>query len=308
LKTAAVATGNGAGIGESSNGETSKNEQLIISGGHITAQGAASGIGGLGVQSLNLSGPAVFICDSSQLPVTAGWIVLRNGFLLFVTEGSRLFNVSSYLSNDADLAILFRSETEANVEPLENLTQTLLHIGNLELPVETLWSFCVSGADFKRCFGNESTRIKSMIVSVPSIGSYSIEAFGAGLAGLLEDSTGSSKFEVDSRNTFIANARFVFFHSDVPTKSVSDTSRSTEQIDFSLTLILAIALGSFFFLVILHRVIIAIICRNWKRQEEPSNPSAALALSLVDLQPLTGGSRIHFISCTFFWQRVLYFK
>jgi hypothetical protein len=285
LTVTAISTGNGSGIGGSFNNDTTTSgiEQLIISGGHITAQGSDFGIGGIGVQSLNLYGPAVLICNSSHFPVTATWIVLGNDFLLFVTEGSDLFSVSPSLSNDVSLAILFGKETEQNVE---NLSQIFLQIGSLDLPVETFWSFCVSGVVFKRCFGNESTKVKSLIVSLPSHGAYSIGAFGPGLAGFLEDSNGLSTFEVRSTNAFIAKARFVPFGSTVPTPSFSSTP--TES-DSNFFVILCILLGSFGFVVILHRVIIAIICRRWKRQRESTDPSSALALSLVDLRLLTVG-------------------
>jgi hypothetical protein len=107
--------------------------------------------------------------------------------------------------------------TTQGSEPLFGLNVTLLQIGDFSLPLPGIWTFCLSQEIYEHCFGSELLDVKSMIVSVPMEGNYSIQASSDDISGFFETLTGFPLFEVNSNHTFIENCEFVKIRNPTPT-------------------------------------------------------------------------------------------
>jgi hypothetical protein len=184
-------------------------------GGKIRANGTLAGIGSGGeggeVKLLRFSGNAVLTCDAnvSKFPVNASSIVISNASLMFITPRNRLFGVSPSNSNLFKLVILYESLTNQPQESLWKLNATFLQIGNLTIPQSNDWIFCVSDVGHNDCFPMRSSVVKSLIVSVPSVGNYSIRAFNNATSGFLETEEGVSILSVALNYSFFSKCHFV---------------------------------------------------------------------------------------------------
>jgi hypothetical protein len=138
-----------------------------------------------------------------------------------------LFGVDPSSSNFVKLVILYESVTMENTESLSKLNTTFLQIGNLTVPPSDDWMFCVSGVGYDDCFAARSSIMKSLIVSLPSLGNYSMKAFNDAVSGFLETREGVSIFSVASNRSFIAECYFV------PIATVSASPRPTVQFSAS---------------------------------------------------------------------------
>jgi hypothetical protein len=204
---------------------------MTIENGNITANGGTTGGAGIGTGSisqsgnamvglLNLSGTAALICNGTAAAAIApSSILISNASLLFVTDGARLFGVSP--SGAGDILILYRSTTNEGTELLWGLDSSFLHIGNVSVPRDDGWRFCVSEEGFGRCHGREFSGVKSLIASVPGNGSYCVLAESSTFIGSLWPSDTDSVFEVISNYSFFPTAHFVVFASVTPLPSVT---------------------------------------------------------------------------------------
>jgi hypothetical protein len=125
--------------------------------------------------------------------------------------------------------------TEQNNEPLSELDMILLQIGNLTVPRSNDWTFCISGMDHDDCFATESPRVKSMIVSIPSLGNYSMKAFNDATSGFLETGEGISIVSVASNRSFIKECHFVPDATAIATVAASPTIPKTISSSLSPT-------------------------------------------------------------------------
>jgi hypothetical protein len=83
-----------------------------------------------------------------------------------------------------------------------------LQIANLSLP-HGRCEFCILSAASTRCFRTESTIVRSLIVSVPSEGGYSIRARAEDFAGFLAIADNEWSFGVGSNGVTVSDAYFV---------------------------------------------------------------------------------------------------
>jgi hypothetical protein len=209
-------------------------------GGTIRANGRLAGIGcggeGGAVGLLIFSGTAAVICNGGpgQFAVNASSIVLSNASVIFGTAGDRLFGVSPSREGRLSLAILYGNATSREAEPLSSLDAPILQIGNVSFdpPLDgdgsaaVGWTFCVSGSDAGNCIAahfTEVREVKSVILSIPSLGSYSIRALLNGSGRVLETADEGALLTVSSNFSFIPVARFV-----VPPRSATPLPSATE--------------------------------------------------------------------------------
>jgi hypothetical protein len=122
-----------------------------------------------------------------------------------------LFRTSPSSSGSLNLTILFGDVTLEDVEPLTGLSATFLQIGNLSFPGVPSWTFCVSGVGHEHRIDAQSSNVRSMIVTVPSGGTYSITAFSGATAGFLTTDEGNPSFEVAANGSFFPEGHFVPF-------------------------------------------------------------------------------------------------
>jgi hypothetical protein len=229
--------GAGIGSGSATAGGASTVAVLSILGGTIRANGTLAGIGSGGnggaVGRVIFSGTAALICNGGpgKFAVSASSIVLSNASVIFGTAAARLFGVSPSREGPLSLAILYGSVTSSQAEPLSSLNAPILQIGNVSFhpPREgdcVGWTFCVSASDAENCIAahfTEVREVKSVVLSIPSLGSYSIRALLDGSARVLETPDESSLLTVSSNFSFIPVARFVF-----PPRSATALPSSTE--------------------------------------------------------------------------------
>jgi hypothetical protein len=123
-----------------------------------------------------------------------------------------LFTGTRSISGTSYLTILYGVLTDSEPPDLDEFSGTFLHIGNLTLPAESGWIhvFCVSGPDFAKCFSDELMIARSLIVSVPAEGDYSISVMRGPVSGLLMPSGGPSLFPITSSYLFVDAVSVVF--------------------------------------------------------------------------------------------------
>jgi hypothetical protein len=207
--------GAGIGAGRGLISSPSSIANLSIFGGRITANGTLAGIGSGGeggeVKMLKITGNAVLSCDANftKFPVHASSIVLTNASLVFITPRNRLFGVSPFRSGLLNLVIVYENVTTQGSELLSNLNATFLQIGNITVPLSNEWTICVSGSGYEDCYPIRSSVMKSLIVTVPIEGNYSIEMISDAESGRLETTERVSSFVVSSPNSFVAEAAFI---------------------------------------------------------------------------------------------------
>jgi hypothetical protein len=218
-------SGIGTGIGESG---TSVIETLSVLGGKIRVNGTQSGIGSgfeeSEVQLLRFSGTVILFCtvtDTNKFPINASSIVLSDTLLTITTPQNRVFGGTPIRQSSLNLSIVYENVTSADSEPLWLLNSTFLQIGNVSLPNSDFWNFCISGIDPKYCIHIESRKVKSLLFSVPSQGSYSIRASNEVLIGFIEADSGLSSFNVWSNFSFIPEGYFVVGSS--PAATITET-------------------------------------------------------------------------------------
>jgi hypothetical protein len=224
--------GAGIGAGRGESGGKSFVETLAIMGGRISANGTLAGIGSGGeggeVKQLRFAGRAVLICDAifTKFPINASSIVLTNASLVFTTPRNRLFGVGPSSSGLLNLVIVYGNVTTQGSEPLSNLKATFLQIGNITVPLSNDWTICVSGSGYEHCSLTRSAVMKSLIVTVPLEGNYSIEVVSDAESGRLETTEHVSSFVVSSPNSFVAESVFIPFLATA-TPHASATSHAT---------------------------------------------------------------------------------
>jgi hypothetical protein len=201
--------GAGIGAGRGVNGGISFVRSLSIRGGKMTANGTLAGIGSGGeggeVELLRFSGNAVLTCDANvtKFPVNASSIVFSNASLIFITSRNRLFGVSPSSSNLLNLVIVYLNVTNEENGPLLKLNGTLLEIGNVTIPLSSYWMLCMSGVGCEDWDETGSSSVKSLIVSIPSEGNYSVKMFCDVRTGLLETEQNVSIFTVSLARSFV---------------------------------------------------------------------------------------------------------
>jgi hypothetical protein len=65
--------------------------------------------------------------------------------------------------------------------------------------------------DYQHWISSQSSKVKSMIASIPSIGSHSIKGLSEVISGFVETNESESVLTIGSNRTFIADAHFVVF-------------------------------------------------------------------------------------------------
>jgi hypothetical protein len=211
----ASSSSDGAGIGSGDGTGTGSSifVDLSILVGTIRANGTLAGIGSGGVGKvghLTFSGRAVLICSSSNagtFPVNASSILFSDASAIFVTQRAPLFGVNPLHQGELNLTLMYGTVMADKAELLPS-SATFLQIDNLSLPHGS-WEFCISGAASTRCFDTESTIVRSLIMSVPSQGSYSIRARAEDFAGFLAIADDNFAFNVAPTGVIVPHAYFV---------------------------------------------------------------------------------------------------
>jgi hypothetical protein len=186
---------------------------LVIAGGHLTVTATASTSGAIGgsLNQVTFEGRPVVFCRAASgvaaLSPTA--ILFSNASAVLATDGVKVFGVSPSSAGSLNLTLLYAKTTTAGTEALSGLGLRYLHFPSLSLPASRPWFFCLSGESEERCFGVESADVASAIVSVPSLGSYSVKAWRDGAPGFLQVQGGSSVFQVTADSTVVTGAVFV---------------------------------------------------------------------------------------------------
>jgi hypothetical protein len=126
------------------------------------------------VSRLYLSGPAIVKSNSVQVSDVA----LSGGLLIFIAEFGPFFQGTLVKSgtSDLDLAILYATTTDADLGDVSSLgtLADVLRIQNVTMPAGGGWSLCLFFFGFERRFFDEFTDVRSLVVSVPRPGNYSI--------------------------------------------------------------------------------------------------------------------------------------
>jgi hypothetical protein len=180
-----------------------------------------------------------------------------------------------------NLNVAYESVTSAGSEPLWLLNSTFLQIGNVSLPNSNFWTFCTfctSGIDQENCIDIESTKVKSLLFSIPLQGNYSIRAFNEALIGFLGIDTDLSPFDVLSNFSFVSNAYFIPDCSpaarkcQTPANSPTGSPTSPESSGLNSGAVIGIVTGSVVIFVLLLGVSIFFFHhRNAKKGEESSS-------------------------------------
>jgi hypothetical protein len=137
--------------------------------------------------------------------VEAALIVFLDAAAIIATARPPLFSVVPTREGSLSLALLYETVTEGGAERLLAPPTVFLQICNLTLPPGP-WEFCVSGSP---CFHVQGTTMKSMILSVPSQGTYLIRVGGDGMAGFLATADGDARFDVTPTGAVVSQAKFV---------------------------------------------------------------------------------------------------
>jgi hypothetical protein len=208
----------------------------------VDAQSLAGGTGiGVGsprgqLNSLQLSGTSILNSNSNSVDhaVNATSIVIADASLVFETNGTCLFGSSPSKTGLIELAIFYHMVTVKGEEPLSELETVFLQIGNLSIPEDEKWTFCLSNGTYERCIGAPSDDVKSIVVSIPRLGNYSIQAFTDSRRGHLE-CDGNAVFHVNSNVSFFQIAVFVPVRSisPPPTPQLTPTDHPTLSVQFS---------------------------------------------------------------------------
>jgi hypothetical protein len=130
------------------------------------------------------------------------------------------------------VGIFYEQTTSQDSEPLWLLNSTFLQIGNVSAPTSDFWRFSVSGNGQEEVFDIESTEVKSLIVSVPSQGHYSIRALRSGSDGFFETDAGLWSFDVSSNFSFVPSAHFMT--GGLPTPAATATPTETFTVPFRM--------------------------------------------------------------------------
>jgi hypothetical protein len=215
----ASSSNGGAGIGAGNGviGGSSLVRNLSIHGGMITSKGTFAGIGSGGeggeVTIMTFSGNPMIICYANLIhfPVNASSIIITNASLIFATPRNRLFGVSPSSSTLFKMMIMYGDVTRQGHEPVSKLNATFLQIENITAPLSKDWLFSVCGAGPEDCYQSRSTNVKSIIVTLPWQGNYSVKMFHETISGFLESEKDVSIFDVGSDHLFVPDAYFVPF-------------------------------------------------------------------------------------------------
>jgi hypothetical protein len=92
---------------------------------------------------------------------------------------------------------VYGTVTTQETEPLSGVNATLLQIGNITAPLSRDWTVCISGENREGCYATHSSVVRSLLVSIPSQGNYSVKMLNDALYGVLERDGGLSTFVVD---------------------------------------------------------------------------------------------------------------
>jgi hypothetical protein len=224
--------GAGIGSGRGTDGGASIVADLSILGGTITANGTLAGIGSGGeggsVKQLTFSGRAVLICscaNAEKSAISASSILFSDASAIFVTQHAPLFGVIPHHQGELNLTLVYETAMGDKAERLPG-SSIFFQIRNLSLPHGGC-EFCISGAAGTRCFGTESTIVRSLIVSVPSEGIYSIRARAEDFAGFLAVADDYFSFGVGSDGVIVSYAYFVADRSAFPGVTAAATATAT---------------------------------------------------------------------------------
>jgi hypothetical protein len=194
--------GSGIGVLYDAQSESAGIARLKILGGRVEGAMFVAGF-------LDVSGDLVVICDSLR----ASSILIWNTSLLIASRNTALFSVNPSFLGSVDLTVVY-GETSASsaVSWFSGLNSSLLHIGDVSLPVVGGWEFCVTRVgdeSAQKCFFDEFRKVESLLTSVDGNGFYSIAAQRDELDGFLGLSDGSLVFHVSSSLSSFPNAHFI---------------------------------------------------------------------------------------------------
>jgi hypothetical protein len=235
-------SGSGIGAGYAITGNSTIGI-LTLSNANITASssfGPAIGhIGTIGtnrseVSSLILSGNLNLILRPGfqHRPIEAVSAELFNASVIVLIEEPPLFNVTSIIKSSFSLVILSENAVSSSDSELLELGDRWLEIGNLSYPERSDWTFCLTNAESRQCFGvsfPDASQVKSLAISVASDGNYSLIAFSEQMYGQFVTSNKERLFAVSSFESFIPAAEFIATatQSRSPLPSLSPTSSFT---------------------------------------------------------------------------------
>jgi hypothetical protein len=212
--------GAGIGGGEVEQSGVATVQHLLLVGGDVTATSLGAAAIGSGTRdrvSVALSGSIQLrVSTSGDGPIDGYPLVLDGSSITATTESAPLFGSTPSPADDVSLTILYESETAKGEELIGDLGGYFLQIGNLSLPVESIWNLRIWNIGYSKSIVLDSLAIVSFISSVPANGSYEIAASTESLSGRLQTPSGESVFVVNSPVSFVP---LVVFSPDLPTTS-----------------------------------------------------------------------------------------
>jgi hypothetical protein len=214
ITASSSSNGSGIGSGRGTVPFSSIVVHLSILGGTIRANGTLAGIGSGGeggaVGQLTFSGTPVLICscaNAGKSPVNASSILFSDASAVFVTQRAPRFGVTPYHQGELNLTLVYETAMADKAELLPS-SVIFLQIHNISMP-DGRCEFCILSAASTSCFRTESTIARSLIVSLPSEGNYSIRARAEDFAGFLAIADDCFSFGVGSNGVTVSDAYFV---------------------------------------------------------------------------------------------------
>jgi hypothetical protein len=212
----------GIGAGHANNGNATI-DILTISNANVAAtssSGAAIGHNGIvgtsrsEVKSLNLIGNVRMVLrpGPQHRPIQAVSLALSNAAVVVLIQEPPLFAETSVTADSFSLAVLYENITSSSDPGLRELPGNWLEIGNLSYPGEPRWTLCIAKNERRRCFDMDfpgADRAKSLAISIPSDGNYSLTAFSDRMSGRFITSSHNGSFEVTPFQSFIPTVQFI---------------------------------------------------------------------------------------------------
>jgi hypothetical protein len=235
--TAIGSQGAGIGSGHARNGSsvvgliTVGNASLV---GQSSVNGAGVGhgsadSGGISrLQNLVFAGDSVVVARPSgdHFPVESLSLILSDGSIVCEVPAPPTVNANAVqtLSQDFGLVFLYENATLAGSEKVDAFEGAFLQIGDLNLPNASLWNIRVWNSLMQRRFRITSSSVRSFTVSVPSTGSYQIDASSDSQSGVLITERDSGSFDVHQRLSFVSYAHFALSVPRTPLKTTPPKS------------------------------------------------------------------------------------
>jgi hypothetical protein len=135
-------------------------------------------------------------------------ITLQYVSLIASTTNVPVFGLAPLFVGLKDLTILYGNTTSNISEPISQLPEVVLQIGNLVLPPGHDWNLSILSEHGTKTIELATPAVKSLLTTVPGFGSYHLNASSIGLSGQLVTDSGNSIFLATSSRVFFPIAQF----------------------------------------------------------------------------------------------------